>query len=425
LKASAEPTSSTLSGVLETIRRDDNPAAAAPLPAAVDALYKAARRLDADPEAKATAASIARDFLAFRDLQTGFEQEFEELSRLVKPLLTAVADDGDPIVSWRDPRLARISVAELAPQLAREQSFARLPSGASLSQTAPEDLIDQLIKAADPETVEQALQIRGHDAAFCRIAAPKLYDAGFFQQARRAAELAGAQPAHDDAGQRAALPFASRIFFRYWPLLPAEATAEQATIVLWCKAEIGRGEATSGTISSDIVLRWFTPEGDPLVGGSGRVALRLDAGVRWQPVLIQAPALPQDVAWVRFEAVFRRAHQDLPLGTGFLFGPTWSASIAPLAPDALGFTGGLDCRLLPGVEPVRVYENNSAFTPTNGFMIINHEIVPAGVEMLAFLDWDCFGRRLAFARLPAQTDLPEYQMLLPTSGESRNRIIGY
>jgi hypothetical protein len=475
-----------VSEVIDRELRHDDPALPQSGQPVVRSLYEALRRLDVDPAAGGEIRQIVNQFAAFRALTQGVAREFEQLSAFAGFLAEGAHDDDNPpIVSWRDPRIegawnrmvnaahrtasveqqlktALRQRAELDAALARTQQAAALsnraaqtaqqelarsrqgfskstteenakpaavpsirtalPLGAKLSPIAAEELIDVVIAQGDPEFIDRTIQLRGDEAEFSRLLAAKLFEAGLLSEARRAAAKAAPASASERQHRFASTLPDTPIFFRHEPV-----EQHDQELVLWYRPDPARQGAAAGN-RVRAYLRWFDHNGRILVWESEPVIFDLAEPRYWQPVVVRVPLSGRQKSWLRFEIVAAGPAQTVLLGTGFLFGAGRVDTQPSISRDVLACTDAGRQAAWPGqaaasdvgqASTAGVVDRSTQF---GGPVVIGSDAL-ADTEILCFVDWGCFGKRLATARIPSGALSGSHQLLLPTRGPG-GRVFG-
>jgi hypothetical protein len=266
------------------------------------------------------------------------------------------------------------------------------------------------------------IQLRGGEAEFCGLFAAKLFEADFLDHARRAAAKAAQSPATAQRHRLAGPPLHTPIFFRYDPMQPPD-----PELVLWYRSDKpGGGAPVGNTVRA--YLRWFDCHGRILVWQSEPVILDPAEPRYWQPVLVHIPVSARQNSWLRFDVLAASQDAIVPSATGFLLGAGWSDFPPVVRRDVLACTSAGQPAPLPNEVPASaggqcLTDGGTDFaTPAKGPLLIKTEAL-GDIETLFFVDWGCFGKRLATARIPSPALSGAHQLLLPGK-EAGARVFG-
>jgi hypothetical protein len=218
------------------------------------------------------------------------------------------------------------------------------------------------------------------------------------------------------------------IYFRFDPM--AEPGDE---FTLWYRpaasASPGAGEVVF------VRLRWFDSEGRVLVWQDEPRGLDLTAGDDWQPLAVTPPVWPKNCAWLRFEVV-TAADRYQTVCAGFVFNdrlrpggnmPRGAGACAlALTSPPPGFTMPDDICVTADSDARRAGAGSHSEVSAEGERQAPLRLPIDRVEdakILFFVDWPCFGKRLATVQLP--DGLPgDYSLLLPEA-RAGARVLGY
>jgi hypothetical protein len=217
------------------------------------------------------------------------------------------------------------------------------------------------------------------------------------------------------------------IYFRFDPIVePGD------EFTLWY-----RPAASAITGADEIVfvrLRWFDSEARVLVWQDEPRGLDLTAGDDWQPLAVTPPVWPKSCPWLRFEVV-TAADRYQTVCAGFVFNdrlrpagniPRGAGACAlALTSPPPGFTMPRDICVTvdsdPAARPDSPSEGSAEGERQAPLRLPIDSVEDA--KILFFIDWPCFGKRLATAQLPDA--LPgSYSLLLPDA-RAGGRVLGY
>jgi hypothetical protein len=307
-----------------------------------------------------------------------------------------------------------------------------LPLGAEPTPAAAAEAIDAVIEQGDPELIDRMIRLRGGEAEFCRLFALKLFEADLRDHARRAVMQAARSFAKKPLYRSSSFVPQMPIFFQYEPT-----TQDAQDLVLWYRSDAShKNTATSNAIPA--YLRWFDCNDRVLVWQSELISLDLTDSRYWQPVVVGVPLFPAQNPWVRFEVLAASQEQLAPLCTGFLFDarrsfdggtpPNMRAVVlactdAPPQPALLtdaenpfGTSAADGGQFLTRVE-------SGLSTRCRAPVLITTDAA-RDTEILFFVDWRCFGKRLATARITSPALSGMYQLVLPAR-EAASQLFGY
>jgi hypothetical protein len=296
--------------------------------------------------------------------------------------------------------------------------------GQALSTSVAAELVVALIERQDAGLIAKTIELRCEDPAFCQVLATGLFEAGLIDLARDAAVAAFRAGAGElQVDSVSALP-GTPIWFRYNP-----AVLHRSHLILWYQP--ADSDAVRHDESVAVRVRWSDNAGRVLLWHSAATYLRFGAPQQWQPLVIQQPLWPAGVTWLRFEIFAEDDCRQVALCCGFVFDSgtqdrrtsqrgedyevfAWSRPLelthhAHLSPWPLDLLGAHAPGRKRPVTPNRRVAFNAGMFP--------------GIDRLFFVDWHCFGRRLAAALVPPAS-LDPLQLVLPAPG-SANRLFGY
>jgi len=113
-----------------------------------------------------------------------------------------------------------------------------------------------------------------------------------------------------------------QILFRHRPAIHPE-----GGLLLWHRAEDSSRLRSLGVGDRDLVLRWFSPDGNVLVWESEVHTVHAAEDRYWQPLVARIPVWPRGAAYLRFDLVCAEGLRT-PLAMGFVF-PDREADSSP------------------------------------------------------------------------------------------------
>jgi len=370
-------------------------------------------------------------------LKTALRQRAELDAALARAQQAAVLRERDAKAAEQElaalqRRFGVSASAEIAEPALVPSIGTALPLGAEPSPAAAEKAIDAVIEQGDPELIDRMIRLRGGEAEFCRLFALKLFEADLGNHARRAVMQAARSFAKKPLYRSSSCVPQTPVFFRY------EATTQDAQdLVLWYRSDAShKNTATSNAVPA--YLRWYDCNNRVLVWQSELISLDLTDPRYWQPVVVGIPLFPAQNPWVRFEVLAASQDRLVPLCTGFLFDarrsfdggtpPNMRADVlacthAPPQPALLTDAGNPFGTSAAGGSQFPTSVESRLAARSRALVLIGTDAA-RDTEILFFVDWRCFGRRLATARIPSAALSGMYQMILPAR-EAGSRLFGH